>query len=168
MESNPGNFNQDVMLMHLAATPTGMSPAQISTRWANIGEQVTLLGFGPSNASCTAGPGKNYLTFNLDSTNHVCVGDSGGPMFLGNLTANGALVAVTSSANTPKQSYGDVVMFREDIATAMRLWDGDLELGLDRPGGDLPGMPVASPNALDCRTKCQGNSGCVAFTWVTS
>ena len=169
VESDPGNFNQDVMLMKLASPTTGFTPARISTRWAKVGETVTLVGYGPTNPGCSTGGGtKNYRTFSLDTTNHVCPGDSGGPMFLGRLAANGDLVAVTSSPNAPKESYGDVVMFREDIASVMRFWDEGYEVGIDRRGGDLAGMPVASPSAVDCKTKCRANTSCIAFTWVNS
>lgn len=41
-----------------------------------------------------------------------------------------------------------------------------LETNVDRPGGNLPGMPVYAVNATNCRDQCVVSADCKAFTFV--
>ena len=37
--------------------------------------------------------------------------------------------------------------------------------GSESPRGDLPGMPVAAPDAAACRAKCEADAGCSLYTY---
>ena len=41
----------------------------------------------------------------------------------------------------------------------------DGNVGVDRPGGNLPGMPVLLDRARDCGSLCWSHSGCMAWSF---
>ena len=42
------------------------------------------------------------------------------------------------------------------------------ELGVNMPQGDLPGMPIAAPDATACAAACVGAPNCSLFSYHTS
>jgi hypothetical protein len=160
-------FNNDLLLIRLTSAPAGLTPARIATSRPGVGSSVSQVGFGPSAGDCSGAVGtkryKDYL-FN-PAQNHGCPGDSGGPLLWGSFASNGDVIGVYSYQ---APAFGDAVKFREEIASVMREWEGGFENDLDRPGSDLPSMPITSTSAAFCRASCIANNQCVAFTWKTT
>lgn len=163
---SPAAFNHDVALLQLASA-SGDVPAQIASRYPSQGESVSIVGYGSSALDCSTPAGtKNFRDVAYSNTvNYVCGGDSGGPLLLGAFASNGTVAGVVSSG---APAFGNAVMFREDVAAVMRAWDGGFENGVNRPGFDLAGMPLAAGSAAACSSLCDANAACVSFTWTTS
>jgi len=96
------------------AMPAGIATAQPSNT------NLTVLGYG-----CQAAGGMDFGTkrfrtffFNGNTTSFNCLGDSGGPTFLGNLNDGGNIVRVGSAAGST-DIFADPVSFRPQIM-AMR------------------------------------------------
>jgi V8-like Glu-specific endopeptidase len=173
-----GNMTTDLALLRLssAVPATVASPASLSSVLPAVGGSATIFGFGcTSRSPQTGGGSKQYLTFNYGSnTTALCPGDSGGPVVMGALAANGGLWGINSdysgsgSFPTWNDIFGDVPKYKPQILGVMAKWEGwsGLEVGIDRPGMDYSHFVTAT--AAICRQRCITDNNCRAFTWVTS
>lgn len=166
----------DVALLRLAtAVPASVAtPARIAPRMPRNNERVTIFGFGCTNRSPASGGGaKQYFEFNYgNDTQALCPGDSGGPVFLGNRNSGGELWGVNSdyagsgSFPTWDDIFGDVTGLKTQIEGIIRQWEGgEDEPGFDRPGFDYRTMWITSNQLSDCRSACEKDSRCRAFTY---
>ncbi|MCE7888400.1 MAG: hypothetical protein DYH12_01630 [Sorangiineae bacterium PRO1] len=162
----PPDFNNDLALVRLAAAPGGMTPAWLASSYPSAGQQTSVVGHGCVTQG-GGSPGRTYRDFLFQNgVNYSCSSaDLGGPLLSGYFSNNGSIQGV-ASGYSPK--YANTVQFREDIAAVMRTWDNGLELGVNRWGHDLPGMPTASANPQNCQAQCNGNNNCRSFTWTTA
>lgn len=174
--TSSGDRTTDLALIRLAtAVPTSVAtPAVIAARPPRNNERVTTFGFGCTQRSPQSGGGfKQYLEFDYpNATTALCPGDSGGPVFLGNRTANGPIWGVNSdytgsgSFNTWTDIFADVTYYKGQIEAIIRQWEGsNLEYDFDRPGSDYQSFWVFSNNVNDCREACETDSNCHAFTY---
>jgi hypothetical protein len=46
-------------------------------------------------------------------------------------------------------------------------WESNLDYGTDRPGGDLPNMPIQQNSIAGCADACDANNQCKAWTFVS-
>ena len=150
------------------------TPARLADRPPALGARATIFGFGCTTRYDTnTGGTKQFVEFNFGATTeHLCPGDSGGPVFAGGLTGGGAIWAVNSAYGgfilTPTawmdDQFADVVYFKPQIEQLIRQWEGsDLELGFDRVGRDYQSFAAAS--AQECRGACRRDPNCRAFSF---
>ncbi len=122
-------------------------------------------------------------------TNEVAHGDSGGPMFLSDGTLGGVINGGPCAGCAGTDSYGDVPDRRWEIEQMIRSQDcgagahlctpgipdgpagsptgpvNGFEYHLDRPGNNLPNMPVAATSEYDCKQQCTASPSCRAFSY---
>jgi Trypsin len=130
--TSTGRGNDDVALLHLAASvPADVAtPSGVATWYPDIGETVTVFGYGGrcrlGNAGSVDPPGIKrsaswaYQVDNSDPTNPqrpqpiplICEGDSGGPAVQGGLDEGGPVWGVASSSSGLSDWYGDVIYYR--------------------------------------------------------
>ena len=83
----------------------------VSSNTVKVGEQLTLVGFGPTGGSCTQNSGKQKLSLTVSAVGldgikfnhkglHACPGDSGGPA----INNQGVVVGVASWSNFTNSS----------------------------------------------------------------
>jgi PAN domain/Trypsin len=142
-------------------------PASIANRNPVAGETVTSIGFGCNQTDPLSGIGtKRFITHEYPSIGRGCEGDSGGPIFAGNLAQRGRLLGVISSSS----SAALPASLKLRIEALMRsLDDGTLEpleQNTDRPGGNLRPMPSFAVTAAECRSECAARPDCRAFSFV--
>lgn len=157
-----GPFNMDVSVFRLASPVTTAPPAVVGTIIPASGNTVTQIGFGCDNDEAGGGT-KQFREFTFPQSGVTCSGDSGGPLFQGTLASNGWIVGVASAAGP--NDYGNVPMFREDIAAVMRYYENDFEPGVNRVGWDI-GSFVPKTTREACKDECVNTPNCRAFTWI--
>ncbi len=174
--SGAGDFDLAIGRLAQDIDATLATPAVIGTRKPINGDTVTQFGYGcnqklPNQAGFDV---KRTRTFVWPPVDVNCSGDSGGPIFLGNAAANGPIVAVTSG-NQSGANTGDTdaypAPFKAHFEALMRSLDDDslepTEPGVNRGGGDLPGMPDAAGSSLAlCQAECAANPKCRAYTYA--
>ena len=171
-----GAFTSDLALLHLAtAVPSSQAvPAATAVQEPRYGDVSTIFGFGCTNRYTQAGGGgKQFFSYTYGIWSRaLCWGDSGGPVVFGNFNGNGAIWGVNSDFdwNFPNWQTGDwidvfagVSFYRKQIEDIARAWDGADEQGVDRFGLDYATRVASS--AADCRTICEADGNCRAFTW---
>jgi PAN domain-containing protein/trypsin len=154
-------------------------PAVIADREPTSGESATLLGYGCNVKDPVTGVGtgsgvRRFKTFDWPPFGVSCPGDSGAPYFAGALTANGEIIATNSASPFDPAEAGLFALpgnLKGRIEALMRSLDDafggeQLETNIDRPGGDLPGMPILAGSATNCRDQCVARADCKAFTFV--
>ena len=166
-------FTTDVAILHLtAAVPASQAtPAPLALQEPYGGEQATLFGFGCTDRTPeSGGGGKQAFEFNVFSaTTALCWGDSGGPDMYGRTGDGGEIWGVNSDFNMtgPTDGWTDIFaavpFYRKEIEAQLRAWDGANEVGIDRPGMDY--TTVSSASAAACRSTCEADGRCAAFTW---
>jgi hypothetical protein len=164
----------DVALIRLTGeVPTSSAvPAPIASAFPSSG-RATMFGFGCTNRNDTTvgiGP-KQILSFNIGTpTRALCPGDSGGPAFLGEAGAGGALWGInsdyqgTGSWEAWPDLFADAPMLKVALERVMVGWTGSERL----PGIDRPGLDLRTANASDaaaCETACGSEPKCRAFSW---
>lgn len=118
-----GTLRDDVALVYLDQPAyevvQGVTPIEVESTYPDAGDSVTLIGYGRTNDDCSNGTGnKRKATVSLDSVSgtelwidssvHICPGDSGGAI----LDVNGRLVGVIS------YHYDDLIGTLESVAMA--------------------------------------------------
>lgn len=171
-DGEPGRF--DIALGRLAgAVPIHIAtPAAIATTPPVDGTWVTAVGYGCIDRNPERGAGsKRSSGFNWGwQTTRLCRGDEGGPLFVGNLAANGPIVGINSGHHgAPGDERGvdifaDPVEVKQRIEQTIRDWEDGFEVGIDRPGLDLRNFETAS--AATCREECTRDSRCRAFSFM--
>ncbi|HKU37935.1 MAG TPA: PAN domain-containing protein [Polyangiales bacterium] len=173
--SLPGNTNPycstgvglaDVALGRLAADApaAGWTPARISSSGPAGTEVVNLWGYG-----CGVRPPANWDRRTFTSTYNttggvICPGDSGGPVF----RADGTIGAIISGGNGTIDVFADLPSYKLRIQRMIRQLEGGLNPGIDLHAADIPGQAfVITPDARECRTTCQKNKACRAWTWLS-
>lgn len=169
-----GTFTTDLAILRLTAEvpPAQAVPADISLQQPFAGNQSTIFGFGCTDRTPASGGGfKQARTFNFGTaTSALCWGDSGGPVTFGTATGGAALWGVNSDFNFVGGTddwtdiFADVPLYRKQIEDIIRAWDGANEIGWNRPGMDYANVLVAS--AAACRTTCETDGACAAFTFT--
>lgn len=177
--ANNGLGRYDIAIGRLASSiPTSVAlPGLIADREPIAGETVTAFGYGCNQKQPTQSGGgvKRFRTFTWPPTDVICPGDSGGPIFAGNLAANGPILAINSgffSASGTQDILALPGNLKSRVEALLRSLDEGtqepLESNIDRPGGDLPGMPLSAGSASSCRNLCSGRPDCKSFTFVGS
>jgi hypothetical protein len=163
-------FDTDVSLLRLA-TPVPSSqatPSRVSLNAPRDGEQTTLFGFGCTDRPTGTGGGmKQFFSFLFRSprSSNLCPGDSGGPGVFGQAGDRGAIWGVNSGFfGDGSDFFGNAAFFKPQIEELMRQWDGELEVGMDRPGMDYTYLWL--PTAAACQAQCRGDGRCHAFAWA--
>ena len=156
-------------------------PAVIADREPTSGESATLLGYGCNVRDPVTGEGtgsgvRRFKTFNWPPFGVSCSGDSGAPYFAGSLTANGEIIATNSASPIdpteaglfalPGNLKGHVEALMRSLDDSIGVAGEPLETNIDRPGGNLPGMPVHAVSVANCRDQCVVRPECKAFTFV--
>jgi V8-like Glu-specific endopeptidase len=161
----------DVALVQLIdPIPSSMAGAvEVANNFPANGAAATAFGFGCTDRSQpdTAGQRRSFTYAFGQATRSLCQGDSGGPAVIGD--ANGfATWGINSGTNgSGNDVFGSAVFFEDKIMSAVYSWEGTtFERGFDRFGFDFSifDLPLASPDL--CRSSCQANDGCRAFTYV--
>ncbi len=168
-------FTTDVAVLHLA-TPVPITqavPATIAGQEPTNGQQAVMFGYGCTDRTPQSGGGfKQAYAFIVGTeTRALCPGDSGGPVFDGPITGNGAQWGVTSDFSPYVESpdemtdvFAGVPVYKKQIEAVLRGWDGVNEVEVNRPGLDY--TSVTSKTAASCRTTCDNDGRCRAFTFV--
>lgn len=169
-----GGFTTDLALLHLAnaVPPSQAVPAELALQEPVAGSTATIFGFGCTDRTPASGGGfKQYVTFSFgNATRALCWGDSGGPVVAGAVGGGGAIWGVNSDFNFVGGTddwtdiFAAVPFYRKQLEALARGWDGANEIGIDRTGMDYAALSTAS--AAACRTSCQNDATCRAFTWV--
>lgn len=174
-----GGFTTDISIIHLAsAVPTSQAvPAALASQEPSNGQQVTMFGFGCTDRTpASGGTFKQFFTFSYGTgTTALCWGDSGGPAVIGAVSGGGAVWGVNSDFNVGwdigwlfpdgwTDMWASAAFYEKQIEDLLRAWDGDDEVGIDRPGLDY-GNQLTSTLAA-CRGMCEGDGACRAFTFV--
>lgn len=151
------------------------TPAVIGAASPVTGNLLTLIGFGcnQKNPAPANGGVKRLRMINWPSVDVLCAGDSGGPVFGGNLAFNGPIMAINSGNNMAMMTQ-DTFAFPVPLklrieALIQSLEDGRqelLEVGIDRVGSDLPGMPLVAGAASACRSLCAARPECRAMSFI--
>lgn len=122
---------KDVALVHITKdVPRDIAkPSSIAPRAARRGAEMSIYGYGCTDRGTHASDGnKRKFVFKLGTTNVLCPGDSGGPMF--DETQN-AVVAVNSAIRNDSRwnpfdddydLFGDAVRFRDRVAGLIARW----------------------------------------------
>ena len=159
---------QRVSLVHLAApvAATQATPAAISTLRIDDGAPMTVFTTDPATDLKQA---LGYLAPSPISWDQV---DRGGPHFHGELAEHGDLAATSD-----RYTYDDQIAFTDEptlsdaepladywrqFEAELHAWDGDDEVGFDRPGTDY--ASTAGATAASCRALCENDARCLAFT----
>gem|GEM_PF-3512149 len=104
--------------------------------------------------------GKRYLQIpHNQDPDVVCYGDSGGPVFDGNLSDNGPIYGVLSDFG-PINAYIPQFLVEELLDRSVD-WGA---IGVDRPGFDMGAGQYADSHTT-CRLRCQDNDGCFAYSF---
>jgi secreted trypsin-like serine protease len=165
----PGDrLTQDVALARLvtAVPPSQATPATIAAQEPVVGATSTWFGFGCTNRLTLAGSGtKRMITFAFGSSTSGCPGDSGGPQVFGG--AGGAIWGVATGHDLfGFDIFANVVLYKKQIEDVMHGWLGPDDVGFDRFGFDYAADIATSATA--CRTLCERDGNCRAFTWRAS
>jgi hypothetical protein len=152
----------DLAIGRLVEPITDMTPATMQTVLPARGAPVTFVGYG-----CTdpANPGKGaaikrYREGGFAQTSFSCPGDSGGPLFTGNFSANGGMVSVMSGQG---DVYAHLGHHSERLAATIRSMSGGLEPEFDRPGtAFFTGFALFG--AL-CAKLCDADPRCRSFSF---
>jgi hypothetical protein len=130
------------------------------------GVTVTQLGYGCTNTATQAGLGtKRFITGAQGSLNAGCGGDSGGAWIHGTIDSAANLFGIHSGSTSTQSVSTPAHQWRNEIFGHIRGADSGFEIGIDRPGSDLAGMPLSVTTARRCKSECEKNAACVAFTF---
>ena len=161
----------DVALVRLInPIPSSLAATvEVANNFPPNGSAATLFGFGCTNRSQpnTAGQRRSFTYTFGSATQALCAGDSGGPAVIGD--ANGFAtwginVGTNSSGN---DVFGSAVFFEDKIMSAVYSWEGTVfERGFDRAGFDFSIFDLSTASPDLCRSSCQANDNCRAFTYV--
>lgn len=179
----PDNFamsegTNDVEILRLSTdVPSSVAvPAQIAGTPPRAGDRVTVFGYGCTERTTKTGSGsKEYFSYNFGTnTQALCPGDSGGPVVFGEVGDGGQIWGTNTgywgSSSTDvhaNDAHGNVSYFKNQIVQLMQAWDAtELEVGIDRTGGDYLGFLQLTTNPIECRNACINDSACRAFTSV--
>jgi hypothetical protein len=153
------------------------TPAVIADRDPIGGEMATAMGYGCSAQGAGDGGFKRYREYPYPPNTISCGGDSGGPHFAGNLVSRGEIIAVTSGSRVGG-GLPDIVALpgsvKSRIEATMRSLDDapgtgePFESSTDRPGSDLPGMPIWASGKTFCHDLCTARPDCRAWTFIGS
>lgn len=136
---------------------------------------VTHMGFGcvDNNDDCTGWGTKRFRTHTFGSGGHIGLdGDSGAPVFLGDLDDNGPIHAVHSAIESTWPFGWDEdldarpLWFWERLLAFVRKNQFAFEVSVNYPGSDYES--TTQDNAWDCATRCVDDSRCRAMTYVES
>lgn len=179
-EMLPGSpFTTDLAVLHLAtAVPASQAtPATLALQEPVNGDLATIFGFGCTDRTPATGGGfKQFFTFTVgNATSALCWGDSGGPVVAGTQTGGGPIWGINSDFNVGwdvgwlfpdgwTDMFADVPIYKKQLEDVVRAWDGANEQGVNRPGLDY--RNVVTANAMSCRSQCENDGACRAFTWV--
>ncbi|HKU37934.1 MAG TPA: PAN domain-containing protein, partial [Polyangiales bacterium] len=161
-----GTSTGDVAVGRLASdAPTaGWTPAKISFTTPAASETVTVVGNGCTNRATPGTPQRTRKVIAYDNSNVWCLGDDGAPVF----KADGSVGALLTSVNNNRDVYADLPTYKLRIQRTMRQLEGGLNPGIDLHAADIPGQAfVITADARECRTTCQKNKACRAWTWLS-
>ena len=114
----------DIAIMELVRPVTGVEPMEINRTVPQVGQVLTLVGFGEGGRGNTGGQGDfgskrvgttpidevtdDHISWNFDnnSESNTAPGDSGGPAFL-NVAGREVIAGVTSGGSNDDSSIGD-------------------------------------------------------------
>jgi hypothetical protein len=155
--------------------PSLAVPAVIAERNPVTPEQVTAIGYGCTQRGAGDVGTKRVRSYFFPPSDVSCGGDSGGPIFAGNLAANGEIVATMVGGSTIG-GMRDIIAFptpnKNRIEAMMRSLDDrpgggePFETSTDRPGSDLPGMPILASSRTNCHDQCAANLQCRAWMFI--
>lgn len=160
-------MTHDVAIARLtfAVTPSQATPATIATREPTTNELSTWFGFGCTDRVFVGtGVGvKRVLTFGFNNSAVGCPGDSGGPQLFGGSPGSQIWGVATGYDFWGTDVFANVVLYKRQIEDQIRRWVGADEIGFDRFGFDY--AATIQPSATACRSNCQNDPHCRAFTW---
>ena len=168
------NFNSktlanDLALVTLNSTPSGITPSPINTSRVSRGLKITLVGHGWTTDGGGNAAGKKYVGNNTIGTvsqmwieytgaSGLCNGDSGGPSFIGNKVAGVHSWRVGGERCAQKKS-GDT---RVDIFAGWIKSQGDIGAGSGGDGApDNPDSCHTSAPGTDCKIRPQLGNRCL-------
>lgn len=167
--TSSGARGTDVALLRLE-TPvpaTVATPARLADKPPAVGQAATSFGFGCRDRSRASTGDKQYFVFTYGQTTQaLCKGDSGGPVFVGDQNANGRMWALNSfiTISSGSDVFADVAYLKPQIEAQILQWgDGPLEYGFSRGGGVY--ATSTQPNAEACRSVCRADPSCRAFKY---
>jgi hypothetical protein len=171
-----GPYTTDLAVLHLATAvpPEEATPLVIAGHEPRSNELSTMFGFGCYDRTPpTNDDQKRYFSFfHGQATQAICWGDSGGAVVFGNQTGttmwgvNSDMDPVWPTWDNPdnwNDVFAAVPVYRKQIEALHRQWRTH-ETGWDRPGLDYDNQWVSTVTA--CRTLCENDGQCAAFTWV--
>jgi hypothetical protein len=189
-DANPLN---DAAIGYLAQAVPASSVPTPATLWSGYdipnGTWLTAIGYGATTAylindgfhcwiNTPPGGDRQAVTFIAQSGLFRASGDSGGPVFLGQLSEHGPTARIHSGYRCGFDLWSLSWNYWNVDAIVPTLWIEDrmrqnygYEYGMDRPGWDITNFQIGGnlDSALyTCKDACLRNEGCRAFTYKLS
>ena len=141
---------RDVTLLKLgeAVDASILQPTSLALTPPNVGEPVTIWGYGCTNQSSKRGGGtKRSVNVSYGRTDNLCPGDSGGPATIGR---TGAIWGINSSYGS-RDGFGRPYQFLDEINATLVRWGAlatppSIDPSLDT---EAPTISIIAPQAGD-------------------
>jgi PAN domain len=157
---NAWAHGSDLAIGRLKQPFNGVTPATMRMVAPTTGAPVTLFGFGCSDPIDPSQPIKCYREGTYPTSGFSVPGDSGGPLFAGNLAANGPVVSVMSGG---QDVYSHLGHHSERLEALIRSISGGMEPDFDRPGFAF--STVWAPFGAVCAKLCDADARCRSFSF---
>lgn len=165
-------FGPSLAVVHLsAAVPAAQaSPAGVSIRLPDDGTAVSVWGWDSTETAGKIVRSFTYLRGNGDAPFAWDLVDQGGPAVYGDAGFGGDLWGTVhryhNHGGFEEDLFTPLPFYMKQVEELIHAWNGDDEVGVDRPGMDYASVVLGS--AALCRARCDSEARCHAFSWVAS